>query len=462
MNTLPSDFIQQMQALIGNDETEQLCQALDTASPVSIRTNAQKNSRCNEVEVPWCFTGHYLPQRPAFTFDPLFHAGAYYVQEASSMFIEQAFRTFSNGTPLRLLDLCAAPGGKSTLWRSLLPEGSFFVANEPLRGRAVVLAENLQKWGNPDVAVTCAFPKEFAPLNGFFDVIAADVPCSGEGMFRKDADAIGEWSLQNVKLCAERQREIINDIWPALKTGGYLVYSTCTFNTSEDEDNVQWICRELGAELVPIATQPAWNVKGSTGDSSLPVYHFFPHHAQGEGFFLALLRKTSENEQAGKRKVRPFKEQPVSKACDCRNWLTEPETWRYFRTPQNIIAALRKELFPDFEALRSAVRIVTAGVELAEEKGHKNIPQHALALSTALAPTTFPTAEVSYDEALTYLRRGNLVLSAAVPRGYVIITYRNHPLGFVNNLGTRTNNLYPQEWKILSSFNPEEPVNIVE
>lgn len=219
------------------------------------------------------------------------------------MFVEQAYKQITTDfTPHRLLDLCAAPGGKSTLWRSMMCDGDLLVANEPIRQRAQILAENLTKWGHPDVVCTSAYPEEFAPLGSFFDVIAADVPCSGEGMFRKDAVAIDEWSPQAVDSCAARQWQIIESVWPALRQGGYLVYSTCTYNRQEDEDNVVRICNELGAELVPIATQPEWGIAGDTTGRNLPVYHFFPHKAKGEGLFLALLRKTSEAPVAKEKK----------------------------------------------------------------------------------------------------------------------------------------------------------------
>ena len=292
---LPKSFIERIQQLLGEGESQALLQSLEVTSPVSIRRNPLKPSSVDsaEIQVPWSSEGYYLSQRPRFTYDPLFHAGCYYVQEASSMFIEQAFRCMET-LPKRVLDLCAAPGGKSTLWRSLLPDGALLVANEPISARSWVLAENLTKWGHPDVVVTQAYPADFSPLTGFFDVVSADVPCSGEGMFRKDEVARQEWSEENVMMCAERQWQIISDIWPTLREGGYLVYSTCTFNREENEDNVARICRELGAECMEIPVSSEWHISGDTTGRGLPVYHFFPHRTRGEGFFLALLRKTSE------------------------------------------------------------------------------------------------------------------------------------------------------------------------
>lgn len=241
MTQLPDKFKLQVAQLLGQEEADGLCRALLEEPTVSVRVNRAK-AGCppQDVEnerVPWCETGYYLSSRPSFTLDPLFHAGTYYVQEASSMFIEQAFKTM-DFQPQRMLDLCAAPGGKSTLWRSLLPDGALLVANEPIRQRAMILLENLTKWGHPDVVVTNAYPEDFAPLRGFFDVVATDVPCSGEGMFRKEEKAVEDWSLEAVNHCAARQWQIVCDIWPALREGGYLVYSTCTFN--REETKIRW------------------------------------------------------------------------------------------------------------------------------------------------------------------------------------------------------------------------------
>ena len=290
---LPIDFITRTRALLGN-EFDSFEAALQADVPVSIRINEKKGTPAPSMSgapcerVAWCDTGYYLPERLSFTFDPLFHAGAYYVQEASSMFLEQAIRSHVK-TPVRCLDLCAAPGGKSTHLAAYLPEGSLLVSNEVIRSRSHILAENIAKWGNPDCIVTNNDPEEIGRLTHFFDVIVADVPCSGEGMFRKDTDSTGEWSVANVALCAGRSRRIIHDIWNALKPGGLLIYSTCTYNTEEDEENIHHITEELGAEALPIPVKAEWQTTGPLKYGH-PVYRFFPHKTRGEGFFLAALR----------------------------------------------------------------------------------------------------------------------------------------------------------------------------
>lgn len=448
---LPAAFLRQMNELIGEEGTHHLAEALAEAPPVSVRLNCSKGGTApaGAEEVGWCRTGRYLPTRPTFTLDPLLHAGCYYVQEAASMFVEQAFMAMAE-RPRRLLDLCAAPGGKSTLWRSLLADGALLVANEPVHGRAMILAENMAKWGHPDVVVTNAWPADFAPMGGFFDVVAADVPCSGEGMFRKDDGAVAEWSPENVAMCASRQRQIITDVWPALREGGYLVYSTCTFNRHEDEDNVAWICHELGAEPVEIPLVSSWHVTTDLTGRGMPVYRFLPGRTRGEGFFLALLRKTAPAElrRERRKKARPCKQTPVQGGKTAAAWLADAGDFKLFRPSEAHIAAVRQSLFDDVERVCATVRAVSAGILVAEEKGRKLVPRHELALSIQLAGDAFPRAELSPDEALAYLRREVLTLPPDVARGYVVATFEDRPLGFLNNLGSRANNLYPSEWRI--------------
>ena len=294
---LPPSFVEDMRALM--PDANDFLAALQTEQPVSIRLNSLKLDTSthpesyifpasypaalrgqgevrlpqDSVRVPWCESGYYLPNRPAFTFDPLFHAGGYYVQEAASMFLEQAMRR-SVGAPCRMLDLCAAPGGKSSLASTLLPKGSLLVANEVIRQRSQILAENLTKWGCPNTIVTNSDPADFGQLDNFFDVLLTDVPCSGEGMFRKDPVAVSEWSPQNVELCYQRQRRILSDVWPSLKPGGIAIYSTCTYNVHEDEENIAWICQELGAEVLEVPVSADWGITGNLLNNDFPVYRF--------------------------------------------------------------------------------------------------------------------------------------------------------------------------------------------
>lgn len=464
---LPASFIDFARALLGDDEYENLHAALQQESPVSIRMNSAKNVHPDGSFEPvaWAADGFYLKQRLTFTFDPLFHAGCYYVQEASSMFVEQVLKQYVD-EPVVMLDLCAAPGGKSTHARSLLPGGSLLVANEVIRNRSQILAENLTKWGHPDVVVTNNDPADFACLGAFFDVILADVPCSGEGMFRKDAGAIDEWSPENVEVCRQRQRRIIADIWPCLKPGGLLIYSTCTFNTKEDEENVAWIEAEFGAEALEVKHDEAWRITGNLlSDAGFPVYRFLPHRTRGEGFFLAALRKPQDAEPGAdapslsKKKTKKGGKDILSVSKEQLNavagWLAQPED--YTLSAQGaVVTALANRLARDVSVLAQCLRVVQAGVQVGEVKGKDLVPLHALAMSRLLKPAVFPSEELGYEQAVAYLRKEAIVLSPTAPRGYVLVTYRDVPLGFVKNIGNRANNLYPQEWRIRSGYLPEE------
>lgn len=473
---LPSEFSERTLDLLGEETYHALETALRAEAPVSIRVNLTKQeAEVAGERVPWSSSGVYLPQRPTFTFDPLFHAGCYYVQEASSMFVEQVLRTYVK-EPVIMLDLCAAPGGKSTHARSVLPEGSLLVANEVMRNRSQILAENLIKWGDAEVIVTNNDPADFNALTNTFDVILTDVPCSGEGMFRKDPVAVDEWSVDNVQLCWQRQRRILADIWSALKPGGLLIYSTCTYNKEEDEENVVWIARELGAEILEVPVSSEWGITGNLIGEDFPVYRFLPHKTQGEGFFLAVLRKNflscrserSEISMAvrdGREKVKKGKQKgekgkqlssiPLPK--EVRTWLGKPDEFQFELKGVKVVAFPKLHL-PAYIALQQTLRIIHAGVTIGEIKGKDFIPDHSLAMSTALDRNVFPQVELSYEQAISYLRKEAVVLEDVTSRGYVLLTYQGVPLGFAKNIGNRANNLYPQEWRIRSGYLPEELV----
>lgn len=457
---LPQEFTTYTRALMGDELYEKLHAALDQEPPVSLRLNPFKTINgetevCNVDEcVAWSDNGYYLLGRPNFTFDPLFHAGAYYVQEASSMFVAWIVKQLIH-SPITMLDLCAAPGGKSTALRSVLPQGSLLFCNEPITQRASILAENVQKFGNPDMVVTSNFASDYRKSGLQFDAILADVPCSGEGMFRKDVGAIAEWSETNVEHCWRLQREIIADIWPCLKPGGLLIYSTCTFNDKENERNVEWIAQELGAipDLPPIPS--AWNITGSIG-SDLPACRFIPGISKGEGLFLCVLRKSLEHDIA-----REEKRKRTQKSMAQKNKLPEIPQWLNdnfaFETCQinGNIHAIPSEWTSLFDKASTALRIVHAGVALATPKGKDLVPHPALAHSIALNTDAFCKCELDYDSAIAFLRREAITLTPETPRGYVLVTYQGMPLGFVKNIGNRANNLYPQEWRIKSTHIPQ-------
>jgi len=406
--------------------------------------------------VPWASNAYYLKERPSFTFDPLFHAGCYYVQEASSMFLEQVIKGIKDSKDfnesVKCLDLCAAPGGKSTHLSSILPEGSLLIANEVIRSRSYILSENLTKWGKPYTIVTNNDPEVIGnSLPGFFDLIVADVPCSGEGMFRKDKNAVSEWSLSNVNLCAERQQRIIADIWPALKPGGVLVYSTCTFNLEENEDNIRWIIETFGATPLDISLHQDWNITRAK-KYDYPVFRFIPGKTKGEGFFIAALQKPEESEDR-RQKTKDRRQKTKDKTIipqQINDWITGFESFS-IQIDNNIISAFPKKYESEYLEVKNALRIIHAGIAIGEIKGKDIIPDHSLAMSVNFNPKAFPLVEVNKETAINYLRRESIQLPPQTPKGYVVLTFQNQPIGFVKNIGNRANNLYPQEWRIRKS-----------
>ena len=435
--TLPEAFVQRTK-LILKEEFGEFENALSTPPPTSIRINSKLDYKPSEGQVPWCTDGYYLPERPLFTADPFFHAGVYYVQEASSMFLAQAVKQHFPKAEI-VLDLCAAPGGKSTLLSQALPESSLLVSNEIIHSRAYILAENLIKWGNPNIVVTNNEPKDFEALGGYFDAMVIDAPCSGEGMFRKDNGAIAEWSEYNVKMCAERQREIVASVWDSLQENGILVYSTCTFNREENEDNISWICDELGAELLRIDIKEFPQVVESDKG-----YRFYPHKVSGEGFFLSVLRKTSMHGSLPKQKSDNKKS--VTKTDYKNEYLLNKEAWKIV-SENNIISAFASNRFEDITLLKKYLKCMHAGIVLAEQKGHDFIPNISLALSKHLDKTQVVSVELDYKTAISYLKKETINLPDT-PKGYVLVSFKNQPLGWVKNLGNRSNNLYPQNWRI--------------
>lgn len=472
---LPIDFLRNIETELGEVEAWKLISALtESESVTSIRLNTGKNAHLNGAEktVPWCRDGFYLKARPAFTFDPLFHAGLYYVQEASSMFLRRVMEQYV-GHPVKMLDLCAAPGGKSTLALQALPDNSLLVSNEIDRQRSRILAENLIKWGNPNVFVSNNAPKDFAAFQHYFDVIVTDVPCSGEGMFRKDMTAVNEWSGQNVRMCVQRQRNILSACWNCLKPGGLLIYSTCTFNIHEDEENVRWISEQLGAEPLEVDIDENWAVTRNLAGYPDHVYHFFPHRTMGEGFFLAVLRKTegingteglslsdSPILLSGKKKIKNLKRDRKKRVpsftlpAEMQDWLLTPENFT-FHEEGDCIIALPTLFSEDFERLKQNLIPLHQGITVAVRKGKQWAPAHSLAMSTCLNLEAFQRYDVGVDIAWSYLKGEALVLPSGFSKGYVLITYKNHPLGFVKNIGTRSNNLYPQNWKIRTGHFPD-------
>ena len=444
---LPLDFIDLMAPQMGA-ELDAFCRALQQEPPVSVRLNDKLPEEALRAEglplaqpVPWAEDGRYLSQRPQFTLDPLFHAGCYYVQEASSMYVQEVLRAYVPRDAV-VLDLCAAPGGKSTLISQYLGSEGLLLSNEVVRQRVFILSENMQKWGNGNTVVTHNLPRDFGErLPNLFDCILVDAPCSGEGMFRKDAKAVDEWSLRNVEMCARRQQEILMDVWDALRPGGILIYSTCTFNGQEDEQNACFIRDRLGAELLPLPQKAGWNLTITTGA------HFYPHKVQGEGFYICAFRKHEEPYQPLRPKGEKKKTAvPVECEAELRNWLLHPEEWAIRQEDRFSLAyPLRYKELIDF--LSTRLTCISTGFGVGEMRGKSPAPQHALAMAKDFRKDAFRQVALDLSTAQSYLRSEAVTLPDQ-PFGFLLLTYSGIPLGFVKNIGNHCNNLYPKEWRI--------------
>jgi len=446
---LPEIFVHRMMKML-NSEYEEFRQSFDNDVVTTIRINPDKlTSRPSLLPVSFCDTGYILPVRPIFTIDPFIHAGVYYVQESSSMFLEQAIKQIFTKSDLKVLDLCAAPGGKSTHLASLLTKDSLLISNDVIRARGQILSENLKKWGKPNVIVTNNDPHDFQRLPGFFDVLVIDAPCSGEGLFRRDENAVLEWSPDNAQLCAQRQQRILADVWPSLKEGGILIYSTCTFNPAEDEENIRWLSEYADIEPVTLKIEEQWGIK-VTDAGGFPCYRFYPHKVSGEGFFMAIVRKTGEStlSQAKKIKGNPFLATKAEKELG-RNLILD-ESLDILRFEDSLLAFPALYL-ADLLQIRNTLRIIHAGIKIGEMKQKDLLPAHELALSKILNRTVFPEIDLTIREAITYLKRDD-ILPQSTARGWNLVTFRNISLGWVKNLGNRFNSAYPKEWRIRMSI----------
>ena len=457
LSLYPAAFIRQMEALLGPVEWANMAAALLEPPPVSIRLHARRAPRdpaalpLFTAGVPWHPQGRYLAERPVFTLDPLFHAGAYYVQEASSMFVGEVLRQTGRAgqSGLRVLDMCAAPGGKTTLMYDTLGAG-LMVANEIVPQRAAVLRENTERWGISDGAVLSADPSTFEQLPEWFDLILTDAPCSGEGMFRKDPASIGEWSPENVTTCTLRQQNILESATAALAPGGLLLYSTCTYNRAENEENVLRHCKQYGLKRISLRLPPEWGITETDGG-----YQFLPHKTRGEGFFIAVLEKPAADIGAKVTAPNQFRQiapLPKKQAVLCAPWLAQPDSVALFTTPSGEILALPAERMADFRTLDSVFRNKWFGVPVGTLKGSDFVPAHALALSPLLSPD-IPRAELSREQALTFLKKETFDPPPA--KGWVAAAFQGLPLGWMKVLPNRMNNYLPAERRIRMNIDAE-------
>ncbi|MBX2930991.1 MAG: RNA methyltransferase [Chitinophagaceae bacterium] len=449
---LPENFIQSVQHLKGFDKEKFEAIHNSEEQITSVRINPEK--KCSIFleeeykQVAWCKYGFYLPERPSFTLDPCFHAGAYYVQEASSMFlwhiVEQIFGT---NTEQKILDVCAAPGGKSTLLASYFYNG-LIVSNEVIKQRAAVLAENITKWGTTNNIVTNNDPKNFAYLKNYFDAVVIDAPCSGSGMFRKDVTAVEEWSLDNVTLCSQRQQRIIADVWDSLKENGYLIYSTCSYSEEENEQITDWIMDNFIAKSVQIFIPNNWHIETTQSNKHKAFgYRFYPDKIKGEGFFITVLQK-KESIATHKFKQQQLQQPTKQELALLNSFIVLQNEVKLFKY-HNEIKAIDEKWYNDVAILSQQLYIKKAGTIIGEIKGKDFVPHHELAVGT-LRLSNIATLELDKDNALQYLRKKEIAVSSP-NKGMVLVTYQGLSLGWIKVMQHRMNNYYPSEWRILKS-----------
>ena len=456
---LPEAFSLQMQSILG-DEYPAFVESLTQQTPTTITINKTKkldeskieslattntilSSLSKESGVLWNSEGYYLPERPVFTLDPAFHAGAYYVQEASSMFVAEAIKqTVDLKKSLKVMDLCGAPGGKSTLLASLLNNDSLLVANEVIKSRIGVLKENLEKWGFPNYIVSNHDPEEMVDLEGFFDVVLTDAPCSGEGLFRKDPKAMNEWSENSVQMCSARQKRILQAASMLVAKNGILCYSTCTYNEKENEQNARWLTQTADFEPVKLNIPAEWGVVEKEFG-----YQFFPHKVRGEGFYLAVFRKTRGDSQEPRGKIK-FNRVPQKKIEVLKDWLQEPAKFEFYEKPDGQIVAIPAGLINEYALIFRHLQKRSSGLEIGQFKGNDFIPSHDLALSSAVS-TQLPAIDLSKEDALRFLKKENF--NPSLPEGtngWLLARYEGLNLGFMKVIGDRINNYLPKEWRI--------------
>jgi NOL1/NOP2/sun family putative RNA methylase len=458
---LPKKLLDKLEDVEGFSR-ESFIHAHETPSVTSIRFNIEKLTRFAATaqsthpefilkeKVPWCEFGFYLEERPSFTLDPLLHAGAYYVQEASSMFLFEVLKQTCNDNNKSVLDLCAAPGGKSSLLASYF-KNSLIVSNEIIKQRANILYENLTKWGAANIVVTNNDAADFQRLENYFDVIVVDAPCSGSGLFRKDANAIEEWNEGNIHLCSQRQQRILADVYAALKQDGILIYSTCSYSEEEDEDILDWLKNNFDVDTIQLELKDDWNIAETQSSKHKAFgYRFWPDKIKGEGFFIAAFKKNDGGTFHKKPAKNILDKTPAKQTTVALNYIEEND-WFFFNQSQNI-KVVNSKWRDDVSLLSKNLFIRKAGINLGEVIREELIPHHELALST-IAKNGMQKAELNKEEALQYLRKREInpegLTNPPDFKGWTLSTYRNYPLGWLKFLHNRVNNYYPTNWRIL-------------
>ena len=447
MPNLPLAFEQQMQSQLG-DDYKSFIQSLDTEAPVSIRHNILKHNPFLEGKpVLWCNEALYLPARPEFSKDPFWHAGCYYVQESASMFIGNIVKQLIENidSPI-VLDSCAAPGGKSTHLASVLHEKGLLVSNEVIKTRAHILQENITKWGLNNVVITNNDPSHFSKVKSFFDVLVVDAPCSGEGLFRKQPESVSEWSESAVEFCSNRQKRILEDLWPSLKPGGFLVYSTCTYNQVENEDNLKWLAKQYDIGSVNIIVNPDWNID-SPKVNNQNTFRFYPHKTNSEGLFVKVVQKLEESDYKNFTHLKnPYFHKIVKEDFARLKEIINAENIFLKQQPNGIVNLLPEDFYEEIEFLATRLKVIYCGTTIAEVKGKDIIPLQGAANSIYLNIENFNKIDLDLEKAQKFLARQDFDCAAEI--GINLVTFNSTPLGWLKKMPNRINNYFPQEWRL--------------
>jgi 16S rRNA C967 or C1407 C5-methylase (RsmB/RsmF family)/NOL1/NOP2/fmu family ribosome biogenesis protein len=456
----PENFLQSMIGETGFDMENFVDTHQNIDAPVSVRLNPFKKAALKTGgQVPWCAEGFYLDSRPSFTFDPLFHAGCYYVQEASSMFIDHILKHVrpNNDEPIKVLDLCAAPGGKSTLINSAIGDDDLLVSNEIIKTRVPILCDNLNRWGRSNTIVSNNDPKDFGRLNGFFDIILVDAPCSGSGMFRKDPAAMGEWSEANVNLCHQRQERILADVYPALKEDGYLIYSTCSYSRQENEDVLDWLCTEFNMESIRIPIDDDWGIVESCSEKRKAWgYRFYPCKVKGEGLFAACLKKKEAAAQLPSFKTKNNQKLPVKEIDFVKKYIATPDDFYFFKVNDDWMV-INHQHKDSLDTLQRQLYLKKSGIRIGKLMGNDLVPDHELALSIHINKDAVLQTDLNYEQAIQYLRRDNIDIRST-EKGWSLMMFEGQALGWAKLLPNRVNNYYPKELRIMALQSPKEGI----
>ena len=457
---LPAEFVSRLKDQLG-DKVNDYLKAIDEPSVRGVRVNTSKISveDCvkifeNELNVKlskidYTNDGFILNSAEKFGNEASHLAGLYYFQEPSSMVAVAASNIEKENRPLKVLDLCASPGGKTGQIACRVSEDSLIVSNEIISSRASVLFSNVERQGFKNVIVTNEEPERLLGFEGFFDYVFVDAPCSGEGMFRRVPETINEWSVENVKMCAERQKEILSVAEKLVAAGGKLVYSTCTYSKEEDENIVEWFLNEFNFELQDVSAE----IKNATTPSQASVKNadfarkFMPHTGNGEGQFIAVFKNNDESratQMHTKKHFRAIEGVGRTKRALFENFedenLSSRIDGRVYEVGETVYL-VPKMFDGDLQTAIDTLKFNTIGVKVGWFE-----PNHSIFM--AYADLFKNKIELSADELKKYLHGEEISKDLSGKKGYGVVTANGYAVGGVKIVNNRLKNLYPKGLRI--------------